>query len=46
MMRPRTIRVIAIVLALVVGLTTILGYEAALEWQYRPPAYSPATVDV
>ena len=46
MMRNRTIRIVAIVLALIVGLTTILGYEGALEWQHIPPAYSPSTLDV
>ena len=46
MMRPRTIRIVAIVLAIIVGLTTLLGYEPALEWQHVPPAYSPSTIDV
>jgi len=46
MLRPRTIRIIAIVLTVLVLITTILGYEATLERQNIPPAYSPNTLDV
>ena len=46
MMSRRTIRIVAIVLAVLVALTTILGYEANLERQHIPPAYSRQTLDV
>jgi len=45
MLSRRIIRIVAITLALFVLTTTILGYEATLERQNIPPAYSPNTLD-
>jgi hypothetical protein len=45
MMRPRTIKVVAIALVLIVALTTKLGYQATSERQNIPPKYSPFALD-
>jgi Tfp pilus assembly protein PilO len=36
MMRPRTIRIVAVVLALIVGLVCVLGYNFVFDKNIRP----------
>jgi len=45
MLPARRIRIIAIILALIFAVTTILGYDHHTERQIIPPAYSSNTLD-